>query len=525
MFDSKLYKPSNKFSVVGLVLMFLSMLAAGMIMSWLYLVITAAIPLIYLNILLAVGVSAGLGVIGGLFVKIYKIRAPILALVISLIALILVNYAKWAIYVGRDYDKYIYDDLRDTKVSEMYEQVSGYLEGITGKPVNTLSEEDAKGLLVKMEAAKSVNIKQQLTQTMSLFGDDKETQKALSAITMLTNVLGDTLGDMMENLLGTSPDEIVASFEKLKSSSSMNMYEYLYDYRGMQARTGIWLMSHPGELFSDIKNINSVGRWTIKSHRYGLGDSQSDNVSGFVLWVVWIAELCVLIIPALLMIKDKAKYPFIESEDEWAVEDKPMPQFMFSDMLISHGASTEMVKSNIMRDPEFVFTMPIVTVTQAIPEKYYQITFCRSRYYDEVYITVKYSQLTNPRKNQRKNTVLISNLRVDADFLATLYGIFKYEVPPLCHGVNKAEEVQKENEQRANDERPKAPTPPKMTGAEAIFDQPLYTRPEPKPKPQPQETSFAEQQLMQEQQAARPTSGDMDGIDTSSLDLDHFDFK
>ncbi len=517
--NNSTYKPSNKFSVVGIILMFFSMLAAGLIMSWLYLILNAFIPIIYLNILLALGVSFGLGAIGGVFVKLYKLRAPTVVMIVSLVALIFVNYAKWAIYVGRDYDKYIYDDMKDTQLTEFYDGLMG-----TEVPLPT-TKEDADKFLMSIQIAKSVDIKASVSEAMKLAGDNSDAAKALSSVTMLTNVLGNSYGDMLENIFGSTSDEILESVKKLKSAGSMTMYDFLYNYRGMQARTGIWLMVHPGELFSDIKNINSVGRWTITSHRWGLGDAQGDNVHGFVLWVVWIAELAFLMIPALLLIKSKAEYPFIEFEDDWAVEEKPMPQFHFDDMT-GQGVNYAMVKSNILRDPEYIFSMPIITITQATPDKHYVLTYCRSRYFDENYITVKYSQMINPRKNQRKETVLVKNLKVDASFIATLYGMFKLPVPAMCQGENRAEEVKKENDERDSNiraGRPQAPARPKATGAEAIFDVPLNPRQHSQAKEA--ETSFAEQQLQQEQSSGRPTSGDMDGIDTSALNLDDIDLN
>ena len=514
MYEQNTYKPSNKFNALGIVLMFLSMLAVGFLLSWLYLIIKDAIPLIYLNILLCLGVSLALGAIGAFFIKVYKIRAPKLAIIVSLIALIFVNYGKWAVYVARDYDDMIYSDLKDRKVSELYET-------ITGKSFDLpKTEEEANEFLVAVSLGKTINLKQEFTKNLSALGGLGDTDQILSAITIITNVLGETYGDILENLLGSSAGEILTNSEKIRNSTNMSVYEYLYEYRGMQVRSSFWLMSHPGELFEDIKNINSVGRWTIRSHRYGFGDNQSDNISGFLLWMVWAGELAMLIIPAMVMISKKAKYPFIESENDWAVEDKPMPQFMWGDML---GVSSAMVKNNVLRDPDYIFEMPKITVTQSIPDKYYTLTYCRSKYFDEIYITLNYVTVVNPRKNQKKTTPLVINLKVDADFLATLYGTFEYSVPPLCQGTNRAEEIKKDNKERAENAkygRPSAPTPPKATGAEAIFDEPLYSRQAMK---QQQQTTFAEEQMKQEQSSGKPTSGDMDGIDTSSLNLDDID--
>ena len=520
MNETNIYKPSNKFSVIGIILMLFSMLAVGLILSWLYLILNRAIPLIYLNVILAAGVSFGLGAIGGFFVKVYKIRAPKLALIVSLIALLMVNYGKWAIYVGRDYDKYMYEDLKDTKVTELNNMILGRDFALPQ------TEEEAKAFLLNIQMSKTINIKAELTKTMKLFGDSDEVEKTLSAITMLTNILGETAGDMMESLFGSTPEEILECSAKIKNSGNMSLYDYLYDFRGKQARTGLWLMAHPGELFSDIKNINSVGRWTIKSHRYGLGDNQGDNVSGIILWIVWAGELALLMIPALLMIHKKAKYPFIEAEDDWAVEDKPAPAFVFADIFPMEGADSAMVKGRIIRDPDYLLSMPIITVTQAVPEKYYYLTYCRSKYFDEIYITVVFTTVVNPRKNQKKTTPVVTNLRVTPDFLATLYGMFGFTVPPLCQGVNRAEEMKKENAARQEESfsgRPHSPTPPKATGAEAIFDQPFSGRSAAREQPK-QEESFAEQQL-KEERSSHTTSGDMDGIDTSSLNLDDIDLN
>ena len=518
MNDSNTYKPSNKFSVIGIILMLFSMLAVGLIISWLYLVITNAIPLIYLNILLAAGVSFGIGAVGAFFIKVYKIRAPKLAVIVSLIALIFVNYGKWAIYVGRDYDKMIYSDLKDTKVTEMAASI-----GASNFKLPT-NEAEAEEYIYSIQLYKNYNIVETLRQTASKLNLGEDVDKAISSMTIITNVLGETLGDILENLLGSTTDEILKNSEKIQNSPNMSLYDYLYDYRGLQPRTGFWLMAHPGELFEDIKNINSVGRWTIKSHRYGIGDNQGDNVSGIMLWLVWAAELALLMIPALIMINNRAKYPFIESEDDWAVEDKPAPTFMFADLFPTEGADYMMVRSRIQRDPDYILSMPLITVTQAIPEKYYTLSYCRSKYFDEIFITVNFISVINPRKNKKKTENVVKDLRVNSDFLSTLYGMFHYTVPPLCQGVNRAEEVKKENEAKAEDirsGRPHAPTPPKATGAEAIFDQPLYTKPASQTK---QEESFAEQQLKQEK-ASQTTSGDMDGIDTSSLNLDEFDLN
>ena len=233
---NNLYKPSNKFSPVGLPLMFLAMLAAGVAVSWLYLVIASVIPLIYLNILMAVGISMLLGFIGAKFVRIFKIRAPIIALVITAVALIFVNYAKWAIYVGRDWNKNFYDDMKDTKVSEL------------------LTEED---LPANQEEAEQMAESLPLFKNYTFSSLASISSEAASWISTVEKLFGDSLYDMYAGLLGTTADEILESSEKLRSSN-MSLYEYMYEYRGMKERTTGFLLIHPGELFSDIKDITAT---------------------------------------------------------------------------------------------------------------------------------------------------------------------------------------------------------------------------------------------------------------------------
>ena len=532
--NGQIYKPSNKGSIVGIILMPLSMLAVGLGLSWLYLVIKSAIPLIYLNVLLAAGVSLAIGGIGTLFVKLYKLRSPAMVTIFTVIALILVNYGKWAIYVAKDYDKYVYDEMKKITVSDIF-------GGAENMP-NT--KEEAQQVLLAVEMMKSYSLE-------DYFG-------GIEGMSTLMKVFGSNVGEIYESILGSTVDEILTNCQTLKSSN-MSFYEYMYEHRENQVRDTMWLVSHPGELFSDIKDINEQGRWTITSHRYSFGDSLTDKkpVSGILLWLVWAGELAMLTIPAILLVRRKSKYPFIEAEDDWAVEDKPMPNFSFYDPYPGQSSGMGMVKSEILRNPNYLLNLQPVKVIDRVPEKFYKVTYCRSRYFDEIYITVVYSVLTNPRKNQRRTTNIVEFMRVDQDFMATLYGLFEYNVPTLCGGVNRAAEVKQEQEERAKaaaSGRHLSPQRPKATGAEAIFDQPLYTRPQQQPQqpyaqPQYQQPTqpqqpYAQPQYQQPAQpqqpygqpqyqqpqdtysnAPRPTSGDMDGLDTSNLDLDHMDFK
>lgn len=488
--NNQLYKPSNKAPVAGLIALFIGMTVAGVAVYWLYELLEGWIPLIYLNILLAFGASMLLGFIGGKMVKSFKMRAPFIVLIIACVAMLIASFARIAIYVARDWDKQ-YDVLKDYNFGEI-------LASVPDSEIDAWSEDSAE---VKA-----------LYAMLATIDDNSEDEKKF-----------------VKNLFGDSVETFKANIKRIKNEK-MTYYEVMFDVCKVEKRTAVWLMTHPGEMFSDLKDINEYGRWTIKSSRHSFSSTsttENNNVKGFMLWIVWFFELLILVGPAVYMTFDKAKQPFIESEDDWAVEEKPMPEFKFLPPDAVGRSASAVVKAEVLRDANYLFTLKAIPIIAPTPDEYIKVTYVRSRYFDENYITVTDSLLTNARKNQRRNTVLVKDLSVNADFIATLYGTFECTVPALCKGENMAKAMSAANEERKKameSGRPLSPTPPKATGAEAIFDEPSIFS---KQKAQPKTDDFAQKQYEEEQkqaQAAKPsTSGDMDGIDTSALDLDKID--
>lgn len=503
------YKPSNKGSAVGLVVLFLALFVGGAAISWLYLTLNSVIPIIYLRILFAVGAGFGMGAIGSLAVKKFKLRAPIIAVVVTVAALLFVTYLKWSIYVANDYKKYFYDDLEDIHATDL---LSAFQQDIT--------EEQAERIIAQCELLEGFSFDDDM---LSAMGTDSAT---MSAALHFLRPLGDNFGEIYRTLYGETVDEIMDNAELIKRKQNISLYKYLYEERELPTRSTFWLMAHPGTLMQDIKDINEVGRWSIRNRRYG-GYRNTDDynaVNGIILWLVWLGELLILCAPAVSMVYTTSNAPYIEGEDDWAVTDKNPPNFMFEDNYPDKQASMGIVKSEIIKNPEYLFSMKAISVIDLVPDRYYKVTFSHSKYYDEVYITVTYSVMTNPRKNQRNNTDIIKFMRVDADYLATLYGIFDQPVPPLCQGHNRAEDVKKQNNAR-NDALahgiPLSPQRPKSTGAEAIFDEPSIFA---QAKAQQETDSYAQQELEKEK-SSNGGVGEMDGIDTSKLDLDNIDFS
>ena len=573
MNNPEFYKPSNKFSVPGAALMFVAMVAVGAAASWLYLVINSVIPLIYLNILLAFAVSGLIGFIGGKFVRIFKIRNPLVAIIATVIALVFVNYIKWAIYVARDNKKYIYKDMEDRTVTEYATDINPVPALYGG--IIAASEEFSNGETTAEDAADKLYNAE--VEGVKVFQDPIKEVLNLAAADPNSGIDPSTLREQLSDLedsyissgislwefyefdtvLGTDVETIAKSSKALSENKDMNMLEFVKEYGKYKGTT--YYLTHPGKLWSAIRQINAVGRWSIKSHRYSLNDSNRSLVKGWMLWIVWFGEMLILAIPALAMISSKTKAPFIEDEDDWAITDKPAPDFKFVDPYPTQSNSPGLAAVSFQKDPNYLFTLEPLTTLMAVPDRFFFLTYCRSKYYDHIYATLSCSTLTNRAKNQRQVRELVKYLRVDADFLATMFGRFHYQVPPLCQGVNRAEDVEKQSKERAKAEssgRPLAPQRPKATGAEAIFDEPPITA---KAKHEPQQ-DFAQKQLEEERRQAEEEhkmqavqvpvtqprveekppvqsftpppapgapggSGMMDGIDTSNLDLDHFDFK
>ncbi|MBR6044828.1 MAG: hypothetical protein IKP47_04240 [Ruminococcus sp.] len=508
--NNQIYKPSNKVSVPGLIVLFFGLIVVGFGIYFIYEVLDGWIPLIYLNILLAIGAGFALGGIGGQIVKKFRLRSPLFVLIVGIIALLIANYLRIAVYCSRDYDKnfdkvfqlelWTGIDKTDPKLDPQLKVLYSYIA--------PLSSDEALEELGGMSTSDG-------GYADALF--DKEKTK-----TDFKKFIGSSYEEFKQNFLGCE-----------------TIYDLYVNYGGFVKPTIVSLSTHPDRLFAYLKCVNEDGRWTIKSHRSGLSDSligENDNVKGFMLWGVWFFEFLFLTLPAIALMLDKAKAPFVESEGEWAEPEKPMPEFRFVIPPTGRLSTVEGLRTEMMKNAECIFTLDPIPAIAPPAERFYRVTFCRSRYYDENFITVVQSTLTNARKNQRREAKVIKYLSVSADYIATMFGTFEYVVPAMCKGENRAAEISKENKERAQAEqdnigKPHAPAPPKATGAEAIFDEPSpYSRARIDTS---QADSFAAKELERERKEAaaqqpafkQPTSGDMDSLDTSNLDLSNFDFK
>ena len=532
MRQAQTYKPSNTFSFGGFILMFISMLIAGALLSWLYVILQAVIPLIYLCILITIGFGAAIGGIGALFVKVYKIRHPGLAIAATMIAMLFVYIFHWCIYVARDYDKYSYDKMKEQKATS-------YFLGITDEQLNsaTVSGEELAANFMQ-------TYKQHKIHEVQFTVLEKEYFTAREKDMYDRNVSIWEYYDY-DKVLGTTVSEVAASLEAIKGK---NAYDFYIEYRKQPKHSVGYLLVHPGELWSDICDINSVGRWTMRSSRHSYSSTTSstsnNNVNGIMLWLTWLGEMALMFVPAAAIVAARAGAPFIEQDNDWAITDKPQLSFKFVDPFPGNSNGEKQFKATFMNDIDSLFTLQPLRPQMGSLNTFYTVNYCHSKFYTENYLTVQHTRVTNARNNQRAVTSIAKKVRVDADYIATLHGMFGYQVPANCPGTNKFAQAQQQEQQPQQDYNTQQNYEQQYTQPQQDYNtqqnyEQQYTQPQQdyntqqgyeQQYTQPQQQGYQPQyqpMYQSPQQTPAPqedfSSGDMDGIDTSNIDLSSLD--
>lgn len=132
MFD-RYYRPSKRFSAVGMIGLIVAYIALGAALAWVYLWINRKCTIVMLNVFAALGYGALMGFVGKIIVKKFKLRNPTLVLVALIIGILGMTYVKWAMYVHYDWkmiaEQYeeadtfesIKDDMKSTNAYEAFE--------------------------------------------------------------------------------------------------------------------------------------------------------------------------------------------------------------------------------------------------------------------------------------------------------------------------------------------------------------------------------------------------------------------
>ena len=238
--------------------------------------------------------------------------------------------------------------------------------------------------------------------------------------------------------------------------------------------------------------------------------------------------MALMFVPAAAIVSARAGSPFIEQDNDWAITDKPSLSFKFVDPFPGNANGEKQFKAAFMNDIDSLFSLQPLLAQMGSLNTFYTATYCHSKFYTENYLTIQHTRVTNVRNNQRTVTNIVKKVKVDADYIATLHGMFGYPVPANCPGTNRFAQPQQQAEQQQQDYAQQSYQQPQQQDyAQQSYQQPQQQDYTQQSYQQPQQ-DYAQQSYQQpQQQSYAPqddfSSGDMDGIDTSNIDLSSLD--
>ena len=391
--EGKYYKESGKFNPLGAVLITLSVTALGIVLFLLYLLFNNWCTLIYLNMIAAFVAAAAMGWLVSRIAGIFKIRNKTVVIVCAVIGFLIASYVKWAMYDYLDVKKYRYNNMKEESAESYYafDVYFGY-DVDTQAMIDTYKE-------IKEDDFLNLYTGGTIDYSELGFSDDDIDRAHTETVWKYND---------FDKLLGKSASEVEKSLEKAKD---MDAYEFTFDYRKSEPKkTVMHLLVSPKELWSDIGEINRVGRWSLRSSSYSVDKEKSDNVTGVFLWLTWLGEFIGMGASFLALVWRSFEAPFIESEDNWAVRKGYSPKkFYAPDDLNEFKRSLEMSEFNL-------FDLEIPQGQQ--PAKYLSVEIWNSRALDENYMNVY--QITITQKGKNTNTAkkqIIKLLRVSKEFV------------------------------------------------------------------------------------------------------------
>lgn len=403
--NDKYYTPSENFSFVGFMLIIVSVTVIGMVVSALYLKINQVCPSAYLCVVAACGFGALLGLISRIIIAKFKIRSPMMAVVATIIGLLLVTYFKWGLYDYWDLKKYGYEALEKQNAYTYYEFNYDF--------------DDPNYTFEQTYEALQYNAYELFAERSMLTGYS-EAQIAKMKKSTLYEWYG------YDYLLGMDIQKAKVNLEKAKT---MNAYEYYYEYMEInKPKTLASILTSPKMLWSDIKEINEYGRWSISSSSSSYSSSQnkkdSENTKGAFLWVVWIGELLVLCVFPVFMARSRASKPFVEKDNDWAKEYK-------TSKLVYRYTDPRILKMNLEANREALFMLENMDLTTlASGASYVKISVLHSHDYSESYLNVDammYTRNKNGVSYQPK--CVVKYYAVDEVVIGRLFRAANMDIP------------------------------------------------------------------------------------------------
>ena len=378
--ENKYYKQTGKFNPWGVLLMTLSVFAVGTLLFAAYLFLVNKCPVVWLNVILAIIVGFIMGWVSGKFIYAFKIRNTFVAVLCCLVGFFGATYIKWTMYDYRE----IYVDLNNA--------INVTVEDMRGRTAF-----EYYNLQEKLEGYNGKNF----YEVFSEMNKDKNDKNNAWHINKLDKILGNNYAESMKNLSKAKKTE---AYEYSKNNK-----ELLPDKVSF-----VTLLKSPRQLWTDIKQINSEGRWTIGRRL----SSSGTNVNGVALWVVWAAEFAVLSFFMLIQVVEKSSSPFIESENEWAAFADMERTYRFHNL----PGKADKIKANVERNPAWLFDY--AAKPGEFLNDYVAVKMWHNSSRTENYMTLTHYCIDNEGKI-KSSQILVKYLKVDKAFVQALQERFE----------------------------------------------------------------------------------------------------
>ena len=425
MFD-RYYRPSKRFSAAGMISLIVAYIALGTALAWVYLWINRHCTIVMLCVFAALGYGAVMGFAGKMIVKKFKLRNPTMVLLALIIGILGATYVKWAMYVHYDwqmiadqYDEYtdsdIKSDMRSEKAYELFGMAVFEEEGYTF---------DENWDFLQNNAYDYMNLTALYSGTT--LEDDGYTDDDIK------EMKDSTLYEWyyFDKVMGKTKEECKKNLEKGKELNGVDYVEYrgldlddfIEEYFGAYSVPSfIEVIAHPGNLWTDIKQINKEGRWSYTSSpSYSSTTTNSESVKGVMLWIVWIAELFVINFFALTIAYSQAKEIFIEQDNDWA-------QTYDNNRLTFNPMNGNQLKSMLEMSGDNVTNLVPVAATSLSGRPYLKLTFSHARDFSEVYLNA-YSMTYNHKNRNYVSSKIFKGLKITPKQAGIVLSMFN--IPP-----------------------------------------------------------------------------------------------
>lgn len=427
MFD-RYYRPSKRVSAVGMIGLIVAYIALGAALAWVYLWINRKCTIVMLNVFAALGYGALMGFVGKMIVKKFKLRNPTMVLVALIIGILGMTYVKWAMYVHYDWqmiaEQYeeadtfesIKDDMKSTNAYEAFEMYYDF--------------EDEEGVPYDFEEAWNILQTNAYTymNVLCLTSDVDINEQFSSA--QIAEMKDCNLYEWYyyDVILGETKEECKTNVEKARA---MNAADYIENVRGLDLEDFVAdyygtievpslgkVLAHPGDLWERIKEINEVGRWSYSSSSssYSSTASNSEPITGVMLWIVWIAELFVINSFALAIAYSQSKEIFIEQDNDWA-------QTYDGNRLTFNPMNGNQLKSMLEMSGDNVTNLMPVAASSLNGRPYLKLTFSHAKDFSEVYLNA-FSMTYNHKNRNYVSSKIFKGMKITPKQAGILMSMF-----------------------------------------------------------------------------------------------------